>query len=382
MKRLRVARVITRVNVGGPAVQALLLTERLDPARYEPLLITGKAGPREGDMLSLRDGGVRPVFVPELVREISPLDDLRALVGLTRIFRRFRPHIVHTHMAKAGFLGRIAARLTGVPIVIHTFHGHVFRGYFGSARSRLFLAAERVLARRTTRIVAISARQRMDLLSLGVGTAASVVEIPLGLELAPFLRAPRGQLRGELGLTDEVPLVGIVARLVPIKGVDVFLEAARIIGAERPDAAFVVVGDGELRESLGRHAERLGIGPRTRFLGWRADLAAVYGDLDVVALTSHSEGTPVTLIEALAAGRAVVTTRVGGVEDVVDGECGVLVEDSDVREIARAVLDLLADPGRRASLGWRGRRRVYPGYDATTLLRNIEALYTNLASPP
>lgn len=378
MKRVRVARIVTRLNVGGPAVQALLLTERLDPARYEPLLVAGTAGPYEGDMLALRGAGVRPVVVPELVREISPLNDVRALTRLVRILRRFRPQIVHTHMAKAGFVGRIAARIARVPIVIHTFHGHVFRGYFGSTRSRLFLIAERLLARLTTRIVAISPRQRGELLSLGVGQESTIVEVPLGFELAPFLDAPRGLLRRELGLADDTPLVGIVARLVAIKGVDVFLDAARLVADERPDAVFVVVGDGELRGELMARAERLGIEARTRFLRWRADIPAILSDLDVVALTSHSEGTPVSLIEALAAARAVVATRVGGVEDVIDEECGVLVEHGDVRGVAHAVLDLLADPTRRSLLGSRGRLRVFPRYDASTLLRNIDALYTDL----
>ncbi len=380
-ERIRVARIITRINVGGPAIQAMLLTQRLDPERYETFLVCGKPGPREGDMLELRgDGAVRPIFIPALGRGISPLDDLGAFLELLRVLRRLRPHVVHTHLAKAGLLGRIAARLAGVPVVVHTFHGNVLRGYFGGVTSRVFLLLERFAARLSTRIVAISPRVADELRMLGVADERRLVVIPLGLDLQPFLDVPRGRIRAELGLMDTDQLVVIVARLVPIKGIDVFLDAAAIIARSELRAHFVVVGDGELHDALVARTEALGLERRVHFLGWRADLPAVYGDADVVVLSSHNEGTPVSLIEALAAARAVVATSVGGVPDIVRPGCGALVHDSDAEAMAREITALLHDAESRTRLGRAGRAAVYPSYDAQSLVRRIDDLYRELVA--
>ncbi|MDE3102013.1 MAG: glycosyltransferase [Chloroflexota bacterium] len=375
MTRTRVVRIITRLNVGGPAIQALLLTEHLDPERYESHLIAGRPGPREGDMTAFRGGAVRPIYLGSLGREISPPSDAATLVRLVVLLRRLRPDIVHTHLAKAGFVGRVAARLAATRVVIHTFHGNVLRGYFGPARTRLFLSLERYLARISDRIVSISPRQTAELLSLRIAPREKLVEIPLGLDLAPFIAPSPSGLRSELGLGDESPLVGIVARLVPVKGVDVFLRAAWRIHATRPDTRFVVVGDGELRDELEELAREIGVAPVVTFTGWRADLAPVYHDLDVVVLTSHNEGTPVTLIEAAAAQRPVVATAVGGVPDVIDGQSGLLVPDGDIDALSRSVIRLLEDRALARTLAAAARARVYPRYDRSELLARIDALY-------
>jgi len=377
-----VARVITRLNVGGPAIQALLLTERLDPERYETILLCGRPGPREGDMLELRGiADVRPSIVPALGREISLVADLRALWHLVRLLRAYRPDIVHTHLAKAGLLGRVAARAAGARVVVHTFHGNVLQGYFGPVRSWLLLQLERVLARISTAVVSIAPSQSRELTRLGIGDVARRVELPLGLDLAPFLDPPRGEIRRELGLAPDALVVGIVARLVPIKDLGTFLLAAQRIARARPEVRFLVVGDGPERGALEGRAEALGLAGALTFLGWRADLAAIYGDCDVVLLTSRNEGTPVSLIEALAAGRAVVATRVGGVPDVVEG-CGILVPAGDDAAVAAAALEILSDPGRRERLGRAGRDRVYPAYDAATLVTRIDSLYQRLLGRP
>lgn len=372
------ARVITRLNVGGPAIQALLLSERLDPSRYETVLICGTPGLREGDMRDLMPAStVRPVVIETLGRAVSPLHDLISLWKLTRELRRFRPDIVHTHLAKAGLLGRLAARLVGAPIVLHTFHGNVLRGYFGGSASRVIRVVERVLALLATRIIVISPQQRDEIAALGI-PCSKLVEVPLGLDLRPFLTAAPGRLRAELGLDSSVPLVGIVARLVPIKAVDVFLDAAAHVSAQLPETRFVIVGDGELREPLRARAVALGIDGLTTFLGWRGDLASIYADLDVLALTSNNEGTPVSIIEALAAGRAVVATAVGGVPDLLGHGAGLLVGAADPPALAKAMVGLLRDPATRARLGAIGRSQVYPLHDSDTLVRRIDELYSSL----
>jgi glycosyltransferase involved in cell wall biosynthesis len=304
-----------------------------------------------------------------------------ALRRLLREFRCFRPHIVHTHAAKAGALGRLAAWLSRAPVTVHTFHGHVLRGYFSPPLTAAFRAVERALARRTTRIVALSPAQRADLLAMGIGRPGRVDVVPLGLELDPLLEAQarRGALRRHLGLPPEAKLVGSVARLVPIKDhATLFAAAARVIQAD-PAVHLVVAGDGPLRAHLEALAARGGLAGRTHFLGWWEDLPALYADLDVVALSSRNEGTPVCLLEAMAAGLSVVATRVGGVRDVVrHGETGLLVPAGDPAALAAALASLLADPERRSTLGLAGRRAAYPTYDVKALVARVEAMYREL----
>lgn len=380
-ERIRVLRLITRLNVGGPAQQALLLTERLDRARFDTELVVGQTGRGEGDMMTLRPTHVSPVVIPGLGREISPLVDTRALLRVVRVVRRFRPHVVHTHLAKAGFIGRVAARLSGTPVIVHTFHGHAFRGYFDPFRTRVFLEVERALARISTRIIAISPGQKDEIRQLRIASEPKLIMVPLGIELTSFLDPPCGALRHELGLGQDVPLIGIVGRLVPIKAVDVFVDAMALVARKRLDARFVIVGDGELRPSLEARAQRVGLGDRLFFLGWRPDLRLVYGDLDVVVLTSDNEGTPVSVLEALAAGRAVVATAVGGVPDVLgQSERGILVPRREPSSVADAVMSLLQRADLRERLGRAGRLHVHPAYDVGTLVARVEALYTDLVN--
>lgn len=370
------------MNVGGPALQALILTERLDPTRFDSVLLSGESGPREGDALQLRHGRELSVIrVPGLRREISPVGDVAALLRILRAFRAFRPDIVHTHMAKAGALGRLAARLAGVPIVVHTYHGNVLSGYFDAVRSTTFFQAERFLGRLSSAVVAISPRQKQELERLRVAPSAKIVEIPLGIELEPFLRASPGSLRAELGADPDIALVGIVARLVPVKSVHHFLEAAAVLVQRGVGARFVIVGDGYLRDEMEQRAAALGVADACAFLGWRSDLPSIVADLDVVVLTSRNEGYPVSLIEALAAGRAIVATEVGGVPDLIKHETnGLLVGYGDVPGLVNAIQRLLGDRALRGRLGERGRRDVYPAHDARTLVANMESLYERLAS--
>lgn len=378
-RRVRVLRIITRLNVGGPALHVSLLTARLDPERFETLLVSGREDAAEGNMLELgRIAASLPlVRLPTMVRAIRPLGDLRTLWSLVRIIRRFRPDVVHTHLAKAGLLGRLAARLAGVPVVVHTYHGSVLRGYFGPRQSRLLLWIDRWLARLSSRLIAITPSGRRELSDLGVAPADRIEVIPLGLDLESFReRRDSAAARRSLGIAPETPVIGIVGRLVPIKDVGTFLRAVELASRTVPDLVALIVGDGEERAALEALAT-----PRCRFLGFREDVQALLGAMDVLALSSRNEGSPVSLIEGLAAGKPVVATAVGGVPDVVrDGETGLLVPPGDPEALAAAMVRLLTDRSLAARLGAAGAAAVFPAYDISRLVPDIEALYLRLGA--
>lgn len=381
---IRIARVIARLNIGGPAQHTILLAAGLDRARFATTLITGVVGPAEGDFLeAAQNRGVRPIVIPELGRSIRPARDLTVLLKLVRLFRRLRPDIVHTHTAKAGTLGRLAARLAGVPVTVHTFHGHVLDGYFSPAVTRLFIGMERALARRTDRLVTVSPRLQSDLLGMGIGRPDQVAVIPLGLDLERFRRArpERPVLRSSLGLGSNVPLLGIVGRLVPIKDHATLFQALARLEPQEPAAHLVVVGDGEERLRLEALATRLALGGRIHFLGWRRDLETILPELDMVICASKNEGTPVALIEAMAAGVLVLSTDVGGVADLVThGVTGWLVRPSDPDDLARAIRQLLGDATLRARLAAAGRPVALERHGVEGLIRRVEALYVDLIS--
>jgi glycosyltransferase involved in cell wall biosynthesis len=377
---ITILRAITRLNIGGPAIHAILLSRALnDGTQFRSTLVTGTTAPHEGDMLDLaRAHSVEPHVLPALGREISPLDDLVSLARMVKLVRGLKPDIVHTHMAKAGTVGRLAARMCGVPLIVHTYHGHVFHSYFTPTKTRIFLTIERALGLATNRIIVVGDGQRDEIASYGVAPLKKLVSIRLGLELNPFLDAERarGELRRELGIGADIPLVGIVARLVPIKAHDVFFQAAARVHEAEPGVQFLVIGDGERRAELEALVASLSLSECVRFLGWRRDLVRSYADLDVVALTSLNEGSPVALIEALASARPVVSTAVGGVPEVVlHGETGLTVPVSDVPALADAILTLLRDPDLAERLGAAGRRHVYPRYDSSRLVDDVKQLY-------
>jgi glycosyltransferase involved in cell wall biosynthesis len=376
--RARVLHVITRMNIGGPARHVLALMPGLREHGFETLVAFGTPESDEGELVP---GPDEPsVRIATLRRPIDPVADQRAITELTRLAARFRPDVVHTHMAKGGALGRSVARRVKARAVVHTFHGHVLEGYFASPARSAFVIAERRLARRTDALIAVSASTRDDLLALGIGTPERWTVVPLALDLGPLLELEMtsDEARAWLDLPNGVPTVGIVGRLVPIKNHVLFLEAAARISQKRPDVVFVIAGDGELRSML--EAEAGGsIGERIRFLGWTTDLPALYAALDVVVSTSLSEGTPVALIEALAAGRPVVATDVGGVGDVVEhGRSGFLAASGDAEGLARAVLDLLERHELRREMGQAGRTDVAERYPARRIAGVMADLYTRL----
>lgn len=389
---MHIVRVITRLNIGGPSIQAIALTSRLAARGHTTMLLHGRLGEGEGDMRYLAAPGDDLRFIPTLCRAIAPLDDARTLVRLYLEFRRFKPTIVHTHMAKAGLLGRLAARAYNATRgasprarVVHTYHGHVLEGYFSPTRTSVFIALERWLARTTDAIVAISPAIRHDLLATyRIGRAEQYRVIPLGFDLSPFAAiddAARARSRQALDIPADAPVVTTVGRLTAIKQHDWFLEIAGRVAAGRPDAVMLLVGDGELRAALESRAASLGVAERVRFLGWRRDLATIYGATDVFALTSRNEGTPVALIEAMAAGVPGVSTDVGGVRDVIaDPGMGVRVPLDDAEAFAQSVLRLIGRPDERRAMGARGRAHVLAHFDLARLTDDVDRLYQALVA--
>lgn len=378
-----VVRIQSRICVGGPALHSILLSEGLSAqagSRYETTLVGGALEPGEHGLEDEAERrGVRVHQLVAMRRAVHPARDAAALAELVRMLRRLKPDIVHTHTAKAGALGRTAARLAGVPVVVHTFHGHTFDAYFSSAATRAFVQVERGLARLTDRIIAISEAQRFDLVErYRVATARQVRVVPLGLDLDPFRRASSepAAVRAELGLPLAAKLVVFAGRLVPIKRLDVLLEAfARVVKAE-PAARLLIAGDGEpgFRRELERRAQALAPG-RVDFLGLRRDLPRLFGAADVFALSSDNEGTPVAVIEALAAGLSVAASDVGGVSEILAPGTGRVVPRQDPDALARALLELL---GRGGRISDAERDRVVQRFSHRRLIDDVTGLYDEL----
>jgi glycosyltransferase involved in cell wall biosynthesis len=374
-QRIRVMRVLTRINVGGPAMQVATLLRGLDSARYDHRLYTGHVADDEADYHLLRAPDVAVRRIQTLGRRVRAGGDARALANLVAEMRRFRPHIVHTHTAKAGTLGRLAALLTRVPALVHTFHGHLLQGYFAPAKTRLVTAVERGLARRTDHLVAVGGRVRDDLLRSGVGRAHQYSVIPPGTALGPL--PDRAGARHTLGLPVHGPVVAYVGRVTGVKRPDRLIAAARTVCRVVPSTTFVVCGAGDRLDETRRAAADLG--DAMRFTGWRADVESVYAAADLVILTSDNEGTPVSLIEAALAGRPVVATRVGSVADVVaDGVTGLLCRP-DADDLARQTVRLLADPNERERMGERAYALAADRFGPDRLVADTDALYTSIA---
>lgn len=381
--KIKIVRVIGRLNVGGPAIHVVNLSAGLDPGRYEQTLVVGSESPAEGSMMDYASSRrVDPHVIPEIVTAFSlGPRDLKAVAKLYTLIRRQRPHIVHTHTAKAGFVGRLAAYLAGVPLIVHTYHGHVLHGYYGTGKSWMLRKMEQTLARITDRLVTVSDQVKQELAAYGVAKPEQISVIPLGFDLEPFLNShhERGRFRQELALNNASRLVGIVGRIFPIKNHRLFLDAAARIAAQEPTARFVIVGDGVLRSALEQQAKELGIADRVVFTGWRRDLPRIYVDLDALVVSSDNEGTPVSAIEAMACGCPVVATRVGGLPDlIIDRATGRLVPPRDADALASAVVNLIHSPEAARELGRNAREAVRQRFAVTRLIDDMDQLYSQL----
>ncbi len=391
---LKIARIIARLNVGGPAVQAVLMTKEFQSRGYESQLFAGEVPTDEQTAEYLADEhGVVVRRIGGLSRKISWTRDLRSLVTLVRLFRSYRPDVVHTHTAKAGALGRVAALITGVPIRIHTFHGHVFDGYFSPPVTRAFVWIERVLARFTDRIIAISELQKRDLIyKYKIASAEKVVCIPLGFDMARYLSLPassQGGFRGELGFGGDHFLVGWVGRLTEIKNPLAFIDMAEIVSRQCPNTRFVMLGDGNLHYEIATAIRAQGLSDRVRLYGISRDPLRVYADIDLLTVTSRNEGTPLAMLEAMASGRAIVATDVGGVRDLMFGE-GVVsdagtrfnngfVTAQDVNKLADGVKFYADNPLAAKAAGLAGREWVRDRFSHHRLADDLETLYTEVA---
>lgn len=386
---VKIVRVIARLNIGGPAIQALTLTSQLGPLGYCTVLVRGREDLHEGDMNYLADQlDVEPVLISQLRRNPG-LHDLPALARLVTLIRRERPMLVHTHAAKAGTLGRLAVLIAYPcrprrPALVHTFHGHSLIGYFSPRVARLYRLVERLLARYTDVLIAVSEEVRDDLVALGVAAEDRFRVVPLGLNLDRFALDGEERLEGrartrqELGVSPEETLLTLIARLVPIKRVDRFLRVARLL-ADVDSVRFLIVGDGELQDKLKGSTDAAALGPRVIWAGFRRDMPEICFASDVIVLTSDQEGTPVSLIEAGAAGVPTVSTNVGGAAMVVkDGETGLLVSVDDEPGLADAMRKLAADDTLRAQMAAAAQARILNQFGLERLLSDLDDLYRRL----
>lgn len=381
-------RIIARLNIGGPAIQAITLTQELERFGFSTRLVRGAEDPAEGNMDYLaRERGFTPTLIPEMRRDPG-FGDLVALLRLVLMLWRDRPAVVHTHAAKGGTLGRVATVLAFPlrrwrPVVIHTYHGHSLSGYFSSRTASVYRGIEQALAHFSDVLLAVSPQVQDDLVALRVAPAWKFRVMPLGFDLSPFTDdadrpARRTAMRAEWGIGEDEVVVTLIARLVPIKRVDRFIELARAVSANAP-VRFVVVGDGELHDELLASDGAVALGDRLVWAGFRREIADVCYASDVVVLTSDNEGTPVSLIESQAAAVPVVATDVGGIRAVVrDRETGFVRGVDDVDGLAAAVGELVNEPTMRERMAAAGRAHVTSLYTLERLTADHAALYDEL----
>jgi glycosyltransferase involved in cell wall biosynthesis len=378
VRRPRVLRIITRMNIGGPATHVVLANRGLADRGWETLLLFGSVEADEAEV-DLAATAIPMERIPTLARSIRPIPDLRSAVAIARVIRRFRPDVIHTHLSKAGLLGRPVALATSRAVRVHTFHGTVFGGYFGATATGAIVRAERFLGHRSDAIVALSDRQRDELIDARIAPAARIKVVPLGLDLERFAMArddaARQSARSTLGIPADALVIVAIGRLVPIKRLERLIDAFAAVAGRVPGSLLYLVGDGSERETLQARVAAAGLLDRVTFVGWSGSTPDWYAGTDVVALTSDREGTPLALIEAAAAGRPVVATDVGGVADVVaDGSTGFVVPASSVDALADRLTQLAQDPDLRRAMGSEAPAHAIR-YSADRLVADLDRLY-------
>jgi glycosyltransferase involved in cell wall biosynthesis len=385
----RIFHIITRMDRGGSAQNTLLTCAALSRG-YEQVLIHGlslESRMTEPEKRAVAQGiqeaekkGVKVIPLSSLVRKVDPVRDFSALISLWRLMVREKPDIVHTHTSKAGILGRLAARLAGVPAVVHTPHGHVFYGHFGSLTSKIYLLVERIMSRITDRLIALTQGERDDYIALSACHPKKVVTIHSGVDIDRYLNVKvnvKGK-RKSLGLKPEGLVVGTVGWLLPIKGPMYSLKAMTEVWKRHPETILVYVGKGDLEEELRREASRMGASEKVRFLGWRNDIPEIMPIFDIFVLPSLNEGMGRVLVEAMAAGRPLVASNVGGIPDLISqGENGMLVPPADPKALARELAFLISNPDIRREMGERGRRMAVQ-FGTDSMIQKIDQLYLDV----
>jgi len=390
----RVLRILNRLIVGGPLLNASYLTKYMAP-EFETMLVVGEKEAHEKDAGYFTDQlGIKPVYVPEMGRSISPLKDYGAYKKIKQLIREFKPDIVHTHAAKPGAIGRMAAAAMKVPVIVHTYHGHVFHSYFNSAKTKVFINIERYLGKKSSAIIAISEQQHRELVTdFRIAPADKFRIVPLGLDLDKFAtgnEVKRQSFRTTYRISDETIVITITGRMVPVKNHELFLQGISYLHQHSPKKikAFIV-GDGETRIAMEARAKELGIGFSTEkdvvhdqplvFTSWRSDIDVINAGSDIITLTSFNEGTPVSLIEAHAAGKPVVSTRVGGIEAVVDEKVtGLLSDINDVQGYCNNLLELVNNDALRQQFGEVAAAKVKEKYSYQRLVNDMKGLYWEL----
>lgn len=387
----KILRIINRFNIGGPTYNAAYLSKYISDD-FETLLVGGKnCISEDSSEYIVKNLGLDPIIIKEMRRSINPKYDLIAYRKLKAIIKEYKPDIVHTHASKAGMLGRLAAINSGVPVIIHTFHGHVFHSYFNVYASKFFQTIEKILAKRSSKIIAISEKQKYELSEVyKIADKDKFSIIPLGFDLSRFQEngeSKRIKFREKYNITDNEIAIAIVGRLVPIKNHELFLKSIKYVteNTNKKIRAFIV-GDGESKEKIVNKTKELGLDytfsndkATINFTSWITDVDTVYAGVDIVTLTSLNEGTPVSLIEAQAANKPILSTRVGGVENIVVSEkTGLLADTNNVQDFSKKLLKLVDDNTYREKLSKEGWKTVKEKYSFKTLVKNTEDLYYDL----
>lgn len=389
----KILRIINRFNLGGPTYNTVFLSKFISK-EFETLLIGGEKDDSEESSLFIAEQyGLRPTIVAEMKRSINPLNDYFAYKKIKKIIKEYKPDIVHTHASKAGTIGRLAAISCKVPVIVHTFHGHVFHSYFGSFKTSIYKNIERYLAKKSSAIIAISEKQKQELtLDHKICDANKMHVIPLGFDLDKFqenIEGKRKSFRNQYHIKDDEIAITIIGRLVPIKNHKLFLEAfKKTLNKSTQKLKAVIVGDGEERKNIESIASDLGIdfsdGSKNStliFTSWRKDIDVVCAGSDIITLTSFNEGTPVSLIEAQAGNKPIVTTNVGGIQNVImPDETGFLINTFSPDDFSKAILKLTENRELRLQMGSKGWDHVKNNYHYTRLVKDIESLYKKLLS--
>lgn len=382
-KKIKIIRIIARLNIGGPAIHTCLLTKHFNNSEYDSLLINGELSDGEGDMsYLLGDGTVFHKHIASLQREISPIADLKSIIELYKLFKKEKPDIVHTHTAKAGMVGRLAAFLARVPVRIHTYHGHVFSGYFTPLKTKMFIMIERFLALISTKIIVISEKQKSEICNkYKISPREKVAIIRLGFDMENYdsLEKYKNYWRKKFNIPNNAPIVGIIGRLTAIKNHKLFLQIANEIYNKINNVHFLIIGDGELKNELKNEINELSLKPNIHFTGWITDIPLLYSDIDILLLTSLNEGTPVAIIEAMHYGIPAVSTNVGGVSDLIkNGENGFVVNSFNPEDFSPVILKLLDNPKLRRKIGNAGQSFIKEKFSAKRLISDLDQLYRQL----